>query len=69
MDIMQNEKHPAAARVSAACALLDRGYGRPSQAMELTGKDSGPVQFEKITSDMDPAEAAALYKTFMSAGG
>lgn len=27
------------ARVAAANALLDRGYGRPAQCMELTGKD------------------------------
>lgn len=27
------------ARVAAANALLDRGYGRPSQSMELTGSD------------------------------
>ena len=27
------------ARVAAANALLDRGYGKPSQAMEVTGKD------------------------------
>lgn len=27
------------ARVAAANALLDRGYGRPAQAMELTGAD------------------------------
>ena len=28
-----------AARVSAANALLDRGYGRARQSMEMTGKD------------------------------
>ena len=30
------------ARASAASDLLDRGYGRPSQA--ITGEDGGPVQ-------------------------
>ena len=34
--IMRNPKAPAAARTSAACALLDRGYGKPSQAIEAT---------------------------------
>lgn len=34
------------ARVSAAVALLDRGYGRPRQAVEHTGKDGGPVQVQ-----------------------
>lgn len=37
-----------AARVAAANALLDRGYGRPKQAMVHTGKDDGPVQIESL---------------------
>lgn len=32
-----------AARVSAANAILDRGYGKPPQALEHAGKDGGPV--------------------------
>ena len=32
--IMSSKKSPAAARVSAACALLDRGYGKPTQMIE-----------------------------------
>jgi hypothetical protein len=34
--IMSNPKAPAAARISAACALLDRGYGKPLQGIEAT---------------------------------
>ena len=34
--IMRNPKTPAPARISAACALLDRGYGKPSQAIDGT---------------------------------
>jgi Family of unknown function (DUF5681) len=34
--IMRNPKAPAAARTSAACALLDRGYGKPPQTVEAT---------------------------------
>lgn len=34
-EVMLNKKAPAAARVTAACALLDRGYGRPNQTMEM----------------------------------
>jgi hypothetical protein len=37
--IMRDPKAPAAARVSAAQALLDRGYGKPAQAIEV---DAGP---------------------------
>lgn len=33
-----------AARVSAANAILDRGYGKPAQALEHSGPDGGPVQ-------------------------
>ena len=31
------------ARVSAATALLDRGYGRPRQAVEHSGGDGPPI--------------------------
>jgi hypothetical protein len=37
--IMKDSKAPAAARVSAAQALLDRGYGKPAQAIEV---EAGP---------------------------
>lgn len=38
-----------AARVSAANAILDRGYGKPTQVSEITGKDGGPIQTEDLT--------------------
>lgn len=34
--VMRNERTPAAARVSAATSLLDRGYGRPAQTVYAT---------------------------------
>ena len=34
--IMHNEKAPPAARVAAANALLDRGYGKPTQPISQT---------------------------------
>ena len=34
--IMHQADAPPAARVSAAVALLDRGWGKPSQTMEMT---------------------------------
>jgi len=43
-DIMCDKEEPAAARVSAANTILDRGYGKAPQA--LTGPDGGPVQHE-----------------------
>ena len=33
--IMKDQKAPAAARISAAVALLDRGHGRPFQAVDV----------------------------------
>lgn len=32
------------ARVSAIKELLDRGHGKPAQAVEVGGKDGGPVK-------------------------
>jgi hypothetical protein len=38
-DIANDDKAPPAARVSASNALLDRGHGKPVQAIEGTGED------------------------------
>ena len=35
-DIATNEDQPAAARVAAAVALLDRGWGKPSASVDVT---------------------------------
>ena len=43
--IMLNEKAPPAARISAATALLDRGYGRPPQAVDLKAQ---PYDLDKL---------------------
>jgi hypothetical protein len=42
-----------AARVSAANALLDRGYGKPAQSHEHTGRDGGPLQTFDLTHASD----------------
>ena|SRR6478672_9704053 len=36
-EIMQNEKAPCPARVAAASAILDRGYGKASQNLHHSG--------------------------------
>lgn len=40
-----------AARVSAATAILDRGYGRPTQAHEHTGKNGGPIEYRDLSDE------------------
>jgi hypothetical protein len=41
---------PPMVQLAAANALLDRGYGRPAQAVEMSGKDSGPIQTEGVSA-------------------
>ncbi len=57
--VMNGKNTPPNARVAAAVALLDRGWGRPPQAMELSeGKSSstGP-DFSKLTNkELDDLE-------------
>ena len=36
------------AKIAAAKELLDRGYGKPAQAMEHSGPDGGPVVVQRI---------------------
>jgi hypothetical protein len=38
------------ARVSAANALLDRGYGKPSQAHQHSGPNGGPIPTIDLTN-------------------
>lgn len=41
--IMRNDKEPAAARVRAAEAVLDRAWGRPETTTNVAGPDGGPL--------------------------
>ena len=43
VEIMQDKDCPPSARVTASVALLDRGYGKPAQYIEATGKDGSPL--------------------------
>lgn len=45
--IMNEARAPAAARVSAATALLDRGWGKPTQPI-AGDDDAAPIQFSVI---------------------
>jgi hypothetical protein len=58
-EIMKSVEHPAAARVSAASALLDRGHGKPAQSVKLGGdEEAAPIQqvlrWAQSTSEATP---------------
>jgi hypothetical protein len=44
--IMTNPVEPSRARVAAAEALLNRGWGHPSQPVDLGNADSTPLRIE-----------------------
>ena len=46
VSIMNQSNAPHAARVSAAQALLDRGWGKPAQAIEMPEGTSGKLVIE-----------------------
>jgi hypothetical protein len=55
--IMSDSLSPPAARVGAANALLDRGYGKPVQ--EIVGADGGPLLGSIEVRYVKPAEPDA----------
>lgn len=50
-DIMGDTNAPHSARVSAANHLLDRGFGKPMQAVEVGGKDGEKIAFTGFLID------------------
>jgi len=52
--VMQQPEAPPAARVSAATALLDRGWGKPAQTVDMTVRR----QIAKDLSDDELADIA-----------
>lgn len=46
--IMSDQLMDPAVRVKAAALLLDRGYGKAREHIELTGADGGPVQLMAV---------------------
>lgn len=55
VSVATNLKQPAAARVAAASALLDRGYGKPRQAVEVDGQLDGNVTVTYVRMATGPA--------------
>ena len=49
VDVMKDEGQPAAARISAATAILDRGHGKPQMYTETTLSNvNAPTQIELV---------------------
>lgn len=55
VSVANNSKAPPAARVSAATAILDRGYGKPRQAVEVDGTFTGSFTVQYVTGPTGPA--------------
>jgi len=54
--ILKDDKQPASARVSAANALLDRAFGKPTQAITGGDEDERPLAISVIENIIvDPA--------------
>ena len=54
--IMNQPKAKPAARVSAANAILDRGWGKPAQAVEVAGAGGGALVVEVVRFSDDAAK-------------
>ena len=50
--VAEDDEETASARVSAAIAVLDRGYGRPAQTVEASGPDGGSIEVELSTKEI-----------------
>jgi hypothetical protein len=44
---MRNPNAPAATQIAAACALLDRGFGKPLQTVESTNQNINYVMSDQ----------------------
>jgi hypothetical protein len=63
--IMNQDQAPHAARVAAANSLLDRGWGKPMQGVEMSGPEGGAIEtitkieLVALTSDDSSADTAS----------
>ncbi len=60
ISVMNNKKAAPSARITAASSVLDRGYGRPGNSVELTGKGSAPLLKAEEMSDLELARRVAF---------
>lgn len=48
VDIAKDAGEPSSVRVQAAIALLDRGYGKPTQSMEVSAQVSDATDYKAL---------------------
>lgn len=65
--IMGDKKAKDENRIKAAIAILDRGMGKPRQAIELAGPDGGPIPTEP-RREPDPSFVEAVVAELRGAG-
>src|SRR5690349_10593226 len=60
-EIMNSETVPPAVRLSAACAILDRGYGRPGQQSDETARNEKEVTLvDLVMASLEPRGARTM---------
>ena len=60
---------PPIAQLAAANALLDRGYGRPHQSVEMSGKDGDPIEHHKGSAlEVIQSRLAAIRERLLEEG-
>lgn len=62
VEVCKDKKAPPAARVQAANALIDRGYGKPPQAVEIGGIGGDDLTVTNLNMDVSAEDAARLYQ-------
>jgi hypothetical protein len=60
---------PPMTQLAAANALLDRGYGRPHQSVEMTGKDGDPIEHHEGSAlEVIQSRLAAIRERLLEEG-
>lgn len=63
-EVMTNPRAPAAARVAAAVAVLDRGWGRPPQAVAVAVEADSGRAYEALLQEVERCERAGEQDRF-----
>lgn len=56
-EVMADKEQTGSARIAAANALLDRGFGRPGQAVQVEGAALQPTRIEIVAVGLDDETA------------